>query len=184
MSFNTRHRRHASAGFSLIEVLTAISVFGVVGAVAAANYTSFMPGYRVRGAALQIAGDMNQARLAAIKEGRQYFYVPQAGTSYKITYANGLGGQTDLKTVDVAATYPQVRFGTTGMTSDPYGTPGTPPAVPAASITFNSDGTVANPSGVYVEPTVATTGAHVQQGVTVTAAGRVRVWHFDGSAWQ
>jgi prepilin-type N-terminal cleavage/methylation domain-containing protein len=176
------HPRYASPGFTLVEVLTALSVFGVVSAVAASNFVSYMPGYRVRGAALQIAGDMNQARFAAIKEGKQYYYVPQAGTSYKITYADGAGGQTDLKTVDVAANYPQVRFGATGIGSDPYGTAGAPAAVPAAAIIFNSDGTVANAAGVYIEPTV--TGNHVQHGVTVTAGGRIRVWHYDGSAWQ
>ena len=182
MSLRNTRPWQASPGFTLVEVLTAVSLFGVVSAVAASNFVSYMPGYRVRGAALQIAGDMNQARLAAIKEGKQYYYVPQAGTSYKIAYANGLGGQTDLKTVDVAKDYPQVRFGATGITSEPYGTPGAPPAVPAAQITFNSDGTVANAAGVYIEPTVA--GSHVQHGVTVTASGRIRVWHYDGSAWK
>jgi hypothetical protein len=54
--------------------------------------------------------------------------------------------------------------------------------VPATAIIFNSDGTVVNAAGVYIEPTV--TGNHVQHGVTVTAGGRIRVWHYDGSAWQ
>jgi prepilin-type N-terminal cleavage/methylation domain-containing protein len=183
MASTIRHPPHASPGFSLPEVLTAISLFGVIGAVAVSNFVSYMPGYRVRGAALQIAGDMNQARLAAIKEVKQYYYVPQGGTTYRINYDNGAGGQTVLKTVDVAANYPQVRFGTTGIGSDPYGAAGTPAAVPAATIIFNSDGTVVNPAGVYVEPTVIGT-THVQQGVTVTAGGRIRVWHYDGSAWK
>ena len=181
MSSTVPCARHASPGFSLVEVLTALSLFGVISAVAASNFVAYMPGYRVRGAALQIAGDMNKARFSAIKEGKQYYYVPQAGTSYKISYADGLGGQTDLKTVDVAANYPGVQFGVTGIGSDPYGTAG-PAAVPAGTITFNSDGTVSNAAGVYIEPT--TSGGHVQHGVTVTAGGRIRVWHYDGSAWK
>jgi len=173
--------RHASPGFTAPEVLTAISLFRVISAVAVSNYVSFMPGYRVRGAALEVAGDMNTARLSAIREGRAYYYVPQAGTQYTIRYANG-AGTADVKTVDVAQDYPQVRFGVTGITTTPYGVAGAPPAVHAAQITFNSDGTVTNPAGVYVESTV--TGGHVQHGVTVTASGRVRVWHFDGTNWQ
>ncbi len=172
---------HAPPGFSAFELLTALSLFGVISAVAVSNFNAFMPSYRVRGAALEIAGDMNRARLAAIKEGRQYYYVPQAGTTYRISYANG-AGTTTLKTVDVATDYPQVRFGATGITADPYGTPGAPPAVPGAQIVFNSDGTVSSAAGVYVESTVS--AGHVQHGVTVTAAGRIRVWHFNGSTWQ
>lgn len=173
--------RHASPGFSAPELLTALALFGVISAVAASNFVSFMPGYRVRGAALEVAGDMNQARFAAIKEGRSYYYVPLAGTQYKIRYANG-AGTVDLKTVDVAQDYPQVRFGATGITTNPYGVAGAPPAVPATQITFNSDGTVTNAAGVYIESTVS--AGHVQHGITVTASGRIRVWHFDGTNWQ
>lgn len=179
-TIQTRMRRNVG-GFTLVEVLTAISLVGVISAIAATNFNSFLPGYRARGAAMQIAGDMNQARLAAVKEGRRYYYQPIAGTSYEIQRDNGLGGQVVLKTVNIAAEYPQVTFGKTGITVDPYGA-AIGPAVPAARITFNSDGTITGAAAVYVEPTV--TAAHAQHGVFVTAAGRVRVWHYTGTVWK
>jgi prepilin-type N-terminal cleavage/methylation domain-containing protein len=180
MSPTIARERRAAHGFTLVEVLTAISLLGIIGAIAATNFNAFMPAYRVRGAALEIAGDMNQARLAAVKEGRSYFYVPLAGTQYQIKYQNG-GAQTVLKTVDVAKDYPEVQFGATGIAVDPYGN-AIASAVPAGPLTFNSDGTVMNAAGVFVESTVE--GAHSQHGVVVTAAGRIRVWHFNGSTWQ
>ncbi len=175
------HALRASGGFTLIEVLATISVVGVVSLVAASNFHAFYPPFRTRGAALQIAGDMNFARLSAIKEGRRYSFVPQAGTSYQITYTDALGNQVVVKNATVAADYLEVRFGATGISVDPYG--GAVGAVsPGVPIVFNSDGTVTSAAPVYVESTV--TVASAQNVVWVTAAGRIRVWHFDGTTWK
>ena len=169
-------------GFSLVEVMTVIGLFGIISTIAVTNFTAMMPAYRVRGAALQVAGDMNLARLSALKEGRRYYYTPLAGTRYRIEFDAAGGGLTTLKTVDIAADYPQVTFGSTGVALDPYGGIANPAAVPATSITFNSDGTVTNAAGVYVQP--STTGAHSHHAVTVTAAGRIRAWNYNGSTWR
>lgn len=176
LTLELRDRR----GFTLVEVLTAVAVLGVVSAIAATNFNTFFPPYRTRGAALEIAGDMNFARMSAIKEGRLWYFVPQAGTSYQIAFNNG-GGQTVVKTVDVAADYPQVQFGASGIANDPYGG-AVGAAVPAAQIVFNSDGTVTGAAPVYVEPT--TTADNSQNVVWVTPAGRIRIWHFDGTIWK
>ncbi len=173
-----RHRR-AHDGFTLVEVLTALSLFGIVSAIAATNFNAYMPRYRVRGAALEIAGDMNQARLAAIKEGRAYYYAPLAGARYEIRYQNG-AVQTVLKTVDVAKDYTDVTFTAPGGAVDPYGV-AIPGAVPAGPITFNSDGTITGAASVYVGATDSSVDSN--SAVVVTAAGRIRVWGYNGSAW-
>jgi prepilin-type N-terminal cleavage/methylation domain-containing protein len=168
-------------GFTLIEMLVTVGLVGVISAVAATNFNAFFPPYRTRGAALQIAGDLNFARLSAVKEGRRYSFVPQAGTSYQISYTNNLGNQVVVKNVTVAADYPQVRFGATGIVTDPYGG-AVGAASPAVSIVFNSDGTVTNAAPIYVEPT--TVASNTQNVVWMTSAGRIRVWHFDGTTWR
>ncbi len=171
---------HTHRGFTLVEVLTAIAIIGIISTIGATNFNAFFPPYRTRGAVLEIAGDMNFARLSAIKEGRLYYFVPQGGTSYQIAFANGGGGQTVLKTVNVAADYPQVRFAATGIPTDPYGG-AVGAAVPAAQIIFNSDGTITNAAPVYVEPTVSASSA--QNVVWVTPAGRIRIWHYNDPGW-
>lgn len=168
-----------NAGLTLIEVLTAISLMGIVTAVAATNFTAMMPGFRTRGAALLVAGDLNQARMLAIKEGRIYQYFPLAG-GYRIRRDNGAGGWVTLKEVLINNTYPHVNFGHSGITDDPYAI-AIGSSAPTGPIAFQSDGTVQNPAGVFLES--ASGDEYVQHAVTLSAAGRVRVWKYGGSAW-
>lgn len=172
-------QRRGMAGFTLVEVLTAISLFGIIGAVAATNFRAQVPAFRARGAALLIAGDMNQARMNAVKEGRRWYFTPD-GTSYRIQRDDGLGGTVDVKNVDVAAEYPHVAFGHAGVSGDPYGNV-IGSDMPADSIIFHSNGTVQNAAGIFLETPIDDGQAH--HAVTVTAAGRIRVWHYDGENW-
>jgi prepilin-type N-terminal cleavage/methylation domain-containing protein len=175
-----RGRRSDQAGFTLVEVLTAASLIGVVTVIAATNFRAQMPSLRARGAALKVAGDINQARLAAIKEGRRYFYVPGEGNTYTIEVDDGLGGTTIVKDVDISNDFTGVVFGATAITEDPYGNAG-PAPVPAGALIFHSNGTVQNPAGIFLEAAYGDEWA--QQAVTVTAAGRVRVWHHGAGGW-
>ena len=177
-----QRRTIPQAGFTLVEVLTAASLVGVVSLVAASNFRAQVPAFRTRGAALMIAGDINQARLSAVKEGRRYYYVPDVGTSYRIDRDDPIAGTVTIKTVDVDSEFPHVSFATSA-TTDPYGGGGgAPDPVPGASMIFHSTGTVQNPSGVYVQADVSGSDTS-NHAVTVTAAGRVRVWRWDGSVW-
>lgn len=172
----------AADGFSLVEMLVTLGLLGVVSTIAATNFHAYVPTYRARGAALMVAGDMNVARLSAIKESRRYYLVPMAGTSYQIRADDPGGGPTVvLKTVDAAADYPGIHFAATGIANDPYGNP-IGAAVPGGQMIFNSDGTIANAGGIYVE-TDGDPPHAAQHGVLATAAGRIRIWRWDGTTW-
>ena len=169
-----------NAGLTLVELLTAISLIGIVSAIAATNFTAMTPGFRVRGAALSIAGDINQARMAAIKEARVYEYFPISG-GYRIRRDDGLGGRVVVKEVILGNAYPHVTFGRGDASDDPYNAP-IGSSVPLGAITFHSNGTVQDAASVYLQ-----TGSGdelVTQAVTLSAAGRVRVWRFNGEGWQ
>lgn len=168
-----------NAGLTLVEVLTAVSLLGVVSAIAATNFTAMRPGFETRGAALLIAGDLNQARMAAIQEARVYEYFPIAG-GYRIRRDDGLGGREVVKERVLGNEYPHVTFGASAIPTDPYGAP-MGDAAPGATITFHSNGTVQNPAGVFVESTIG--AAPSQQAVTMSAAGRVRVWKHGTDGW-
>jgi hypothetical protein len=142
-----------------------------------------LPSFRTRGAALLVAGDFNQARISAVKEGRQFQYLPVSG-GYRIRKLDDAGVWQTVKQVNIegsGSAYPHVSFGHTGITNDPYAV-AIGSSAPAAAIIFQSDGTVQNAAGVFLE---ATSGdEHVQQAVTLSGAGRVRVWKYNGSGWQ
>lgn len=169
-----------NAGLTLVEVLTTVSLLGIVTAVAATNFRAMRPAFATRGAALLVAGDLNQARMSAIKEGRVYEYFPISG-GYRIRRDDGAGGREVVKEVVLANEYPDVTFGNTGIAKDPYNADITS-ANAGATITFDSNGTVRNATGIFVQANH--TDEPIQQGVTLSAAGRVRVWKYADSAWK
>jgi prepilin-type N-terminal cleavage/methylation domain-containing protein len=177
--FHLSKRLQNDAGLTLIEVLVACSLLGIVSAIAATNFTAMRPAFETRGAALLVAGDLNQARMAAIQEARVYEYVPIAG-GYRIQRDDGAGGRETVKQRVLGTEFPHVVFGYTGITEAPQ-TGTITAAAPAATITFHSNGTVQNPASVFLEATVGDTLS--QHAVTLSGAGRVRVWKHGTSGW-
>lgn len=165
-------RGSGDAGLTLIEVLTAISLIGIMTAIAASSFTGMVPNFRVRGAALRVAGDINQARMSAIKEGRYYEYFPIAG-GYRIRRDNRVGGVEVVKEIVLDREFPDVVIGKTGVATDPYNA-AVVTAGPAAAITFDSNGTVRNAAGIFLQ--IPNHEGLATQAITLSAAGRVRVW--------
>lgn len=176
--FHVSTRLRNDAGLTLIEVLVACSLLGIVSAIAATNFTAMRPALQARGAALLVAGDLNQARMAAIQEARVYEYVPIAG-GYRIQRDDGAGGRQVVKQRVLGNEYPHVVFGHSTPDLDPYGAE-LGASAPAATMTFHSNGTVVNPASAYLESTV---GEPAQHAVTLSAAGRVRVWRHGSDGW-
>jgi len=138
-------------GYTLIELLTTIALIGIVATIASLSMRGIMEGYRLKGAARQIYGDLQLARLKAIKEGKICALV-FSGNSYTIRDTGpdgqpgeagtnddasgsvddveelGAAGSDDglLKTVDLAGDYQGISI-TSGQTMNifyPNGTAG------------------------------------------------------------
>ena len=58
-------------GFSIIELMVAIVVIGVLAAATVPNMITGIPKYRVKSAATDLSAKLRRARWAAVKEGRQ-----------------------------------------------------------------------------------------------------------------
>jgi hypothetical protein len=86
-----------------------------------------------------------------------------------------------VKEVAIAADYPHVAYGHSGLGEDPYGN-AIAGSMPGAPIIFHSNGTVQNAAGVFVE--TPTSDGVAQHAITVSAAGRIRVWRYDGENWK
>jgi len=64
---NQMHRTPlAQRGFSVVEMVIVIAIIGIMAAVALPNIAGYLRNYKVRGAAQQVAGELQQARSKAI----------------------------------------------------------------------------------------------------------------------
>ncbi len=73
--------RNVPAGTTLIELLMALALIGLLTALAAPNMTAYLERARVRGALDRLTGDLYQARVVAVREGTrvQLRFVPSRG---------------------------------------------------------------------------------------------------------
>jgi prepilin-type N-terminal cleavage/methylation domain-containing protein len=76
----TQNRRRV-AGFTLIEMLVAITVAGILMAIAMPRFYAFLPGIRLASAARQVATDLQLARMKAIstRAAQTVAFVPPSG---------------------------------------------------------------------------------------------------------
>jgi prepilin-type N-terminal cleavage/methylation domain-containing protein len=61
-------RRRPAGGFSLIELLVVVGIIVVAGAIALPGIARYIRNYNIRGAAQQVAGGLQTARLSAISK--------------------------------------------------------------------------------------------------------------------
>lgn len=82
-----------AAGFTLTEMLVAITVAGILTGIAIPNFMSWLPGLRLSSAARQVATDLQVTRMKAVSQNNKFRLsfvgsIPGA-TTYQIQKANG-----------------------------------------------------------------------------------------------
>jgi prepilin-type N-terminal cleavage/methylation domain-containing protein len=92
-----------SAGVTLIELLVALLIAGVLSALTVPGFTAYLQRERVRGALNRLTGELYHTQMLAVRNGARYQlrFLPAAGcaSSYEVVRAEeGVA----LRTVDVA----------------------------------------------------------------------------------
>ena len=81
-------------GFTLVELVVAIAVLGVVTAVTVPSFNAFLPIYRVKSAGRDLYSNFQKIRMAAVKENQTIVFAfnPRPANNYTIFVDNGDGG--------------------------------------------------------------------------------------------
>jgi len=84
------------SGLTIIELVVVMCILGIMVLIAIPNIGRWLPRYRLRSAARDVASNMQLARLGAIKDNREWAIIFNiAGQSYRIISDRGPDGNWD-----------------------------------------------------------------------------------------
>ncbi len=189
--------RRARFGFSVLELLVVLSILLIVGALAVPNFLNIIANSRLRSGMGSLSGLLQDCRMTAVKKNRimsTHFSVMAHGPVAFVKLATDASG--------ITSSDPQVQLGApvTKVTS-PTGT-GAPTALTSATLGFTpqTDDPSFNPRGlpcnwngaacagnvgfVYYFTDTRPLNKNGWAAVSVSPAGRVKTWFWNGSAWK
>jgi len=174
------------AGWTLLELMVVCGLFSILGAIAVPQYGALAMQMRVSTASTQILSDLSWAREMSMRTGVPHYVdvdSTRSGVNYRVK-------RTAVPGVVQAATDPVVRtsllgnrlagvgFSLNGATADPYG--GTVSGATPGRVVFDARG-LPSASGAFF---VASDDGRVSKAISITGAGRVRVWTRSSGGWK
>ncbi len=201
------------SGFSMLELVVVMAIILVVSAMAMPSIMNTIADYKLRGTASGIAGTLQSARMLAVKSNQfvtaqQYPSSATSGATIQY-FLDGNGNGTPDAGEAIFQLPRNVSFATASVPSNstmnlgtnwaqpttaaPFPVSFSPRGLPCMTTTGGTSGTsnVCNttdssgkPIGyVYYLTDVRTFGGGFAA-VSVSAAGRIKVWMWVGNAWQ
>ena len=76
--------RRSQAGFTLIEMMVALAIGGILTAIAVPNFAEMREGYRLRAATYDVFAALQRARSEAVKKNNNYRFSLVDLTTYRI----------------------------------------------------------------------------------------------------
>lgn len=192
---NTKNR--SKKGFSMVEVIIVIGVVSVMTVLALPLMTNSVPSLRANAAMNQVAGMLRSARHMAISDRRitQINFI--GNNQIQLSQIPAAGGAPFLlgtpSTLEGGAQFIQLVATDTPMGFNVCNNPlcFTSAALPGGGVPvtqFLSDGSFATNVGVFTNGSILIGipgKTYTARAVTILGAtGRIRPYHWDGTAWQ
>jgi type IV fimbrial biogenesis protein FimT len=144
-------------GFSIGELMTVVSLVGILTAVGIPSFLSFQPSMRLNGAAREVLSRLNWARANAVQNNNTSVVTFLNDHSFQIfndANGNGSADANETITINLQTDYSDVTFTVSGSSSTP---------------TFNGRGTAAS------DTTVTITNSSGSKIVEVRPTGNVKI---------
>jgi type II secretion system protein H len=144
-------------GFTLIELMVAIAILGLVVQFLVSNFIGQMPQHRLNGATRQIAWDLMGARIQAISQNNEVKVTFEVNnheyTIWSDTDGDGVVDNGETETKDIQEKYYDVSFST----------------APTNNVTFQPRGTATNPLTITLSNPAASSD------ISVSITGKVKI---------
>lgn len=182
-SHSQREGMQGKRGLTIIELVVVMCILGVMVLIAIPNIGRWLPRYRLRSAARDVASNMQLARLGAIKNNREWALLFNVnGQSYLIISNRGPDGNwgtpddTEERVVNLSD-YRNVRFGDSGHGPADGGGP------VGDGVTFVQKRAEFNPGGTSTAGTVyLQNNRNGAMAIRVdSSTGIIRMWTWDFS---
>jgi prepilin-type N-terminal cleavage/methylation domain-containing protein len=174
-------------GLTIIELVVVMCILGVMVLIAIPNIGRWLPRYRLKSAARDVASNMQLARLGAIKDNREWAILFDTnGQLYRIISDKGHDGNwgtpddTEEKVVNLSD-YPNIGFGDSG-----HGRINDDDSPVGDGVTFVADRAEFNPGGTSTAGTVyLQNNRNDAMAIRVeSSTGIIKMWQWDSSDWK
>jgi type IV fimbrial biogenesis protein FimT len=109
-------------GFSIAELMTVVSLIGILAAIGIPSFLSFQPSMRLNGAAREVLSRLMWARANAVQNNNTSVVTFLSDHSFQIfndANGNGSADANETTTIDLQGDYPNVTFALSGSSSSP-----------------------------------------------------------------
>ncbi len=169
-----------------MELLVSCSMFAILAAIAVPQYSGVARQMRTGAASSQLLADLSFARQMAMRTGVPHYIQvgPGSGVDYAIQReaappAVAPGTDPVVRRAQLGSRLPGVSFDLAGASADPYGGAATTPT-PTGAVVFDARGLPSSAATFFI----ASSDGATSHAVSVTGAGRVRLWSRSNGAWR
>ena len=191
-----RQTTEQKTGFTVIELLIAAGILGILSSIAIPSYNAWLPKTRVNGAARELFTELQLAKMKAISENNDYVITFDSANNMYSIYDDDdndfatAGAECDelVKAIDIDNRHPGIEYGYVSGKS-PSGSAITKAVTFSGSprrVAFSPTGLANKNGSIYLVPTadISHSRKDRQRVITVLKTGRVRLYRHTGSSWE